>query len=1110
MAQIRQEINILDSVLSGAGVSCLERVQLDTTKYSGTVSFYLEVVAKASAARVVTLFDAASNAITTATTDSSNVYKIYRSAAFSVVSATTNYFVHVANDGTDLLVKSARIVVIQSGSTITDTETQIEIGNYNTGRTAEAATALTNPKYWKYTAANWDGTKTFYAEAVYDSGSMDTVTVALETTTDILAPSWSTAVTIASAVETTVPTRTRVSFTPTDGNWYRITSFNGSMDNHDIYRAGIVVGQITSSSTEVTDDSYSESNQDTDEALEQNAAGKYYKYGQSFTSTGGILSSVQFYIKKTGSPAGTVSAVLYAHTGTYGTSSKPTGTALATSGTISASTLSTSYELKTFSFTGENKVNLVSGTYYCIAIEYQSGSSGNTVVVGTDRSSPSHSGNYFYMNGSSPGTWTSNSAADTAFYVKVIQEGFTKLEPQYLLANTLFAAGTALQVFPTDWDSTEWDGVTNTYYFQAEAADGSTSDVTLEQADGGGTVTNSTLTNIDNAQISAALTMPASENLDTKATTNAGDVAAVRILVATVVSSATTLTPSVNDAITVSEGVTMEIRVTPSVFEAITVSENVDVLRAGARDVSVSDAITVTESVTISVQVTPSVFDAVTVAEDFSAAVITNVSVSESVTVTDVPTVEVRVTPSVFDAVTVSEDVTMRMISYISVFDAVTVAEDIAKVIASETLVSDAITVSEDVSIRVNALPVVSDTVTITEDVTVQLTSYVSVSDLVTVTDVPTTVVISMPSVSDTVSVSEDFSAAVITNVSVFDAVSVAEDVAFRLDIPLSVSELVTVLENVDNKITVEISVSDTASITEAITAGVGADPVSASTSDAITVTEAVTLSVVNYPSVSDVVTLSEDVNIVVFNLLVVVSDVVSVTENVVNEIRVTPSVFDAVAVVEDFTSDVRSYLSVNDTVSVAENFAATLQTESAILISVSDTVSVEDVCEYFDDLVAVGEAVTVSVTVDQILPSVSDTVTVTESVSITIPVVVSVSDAVGVSESVSMQVGVAVSVFDLITITESLDVRVPALFVDVSDSVTVAEDVSLFYSLISFSTYDAITVTDSYAYVITEEFVPVGDANLPYTPSGQYTPPTYIGLDEDFEMPNKIVSPFL
>jgi hypothetical protein len=115
----------------------------------------------------------------------------------------------------------------------------------------------------------------------------------------------------------------------------------------------------------------------------------------------------------------------------------------------------------------------------------------------------------------------------------------TKLEPQYLLANTLFAAGTGLQTFLTKWDSTEWDAGAGSisYYFQAEAANDSTSDVELWEADGGGSGLG-VLTNIDNAQISSAVTMPTSQNMDTKATTNAGDVAAARILVTYVFSAA--------------------------------------------------------------------------------------------------------------------------------------------------------------------------------------------------------------------------------------------------------------------------------------------------------------------------------------------------------------------------------------------------------------------------------------------------------------------------------------------------------------------------------------------------------------------------------------------
>src|SRR3990167_10939634 len=254
MAQIRQEINIIDHLASSVAGSVSypsERIYLDTSQYSGTVTYRFEVVAKNVNATINYRSDLWYGPDTGVETNGPTIpanttsFTLF-STTFTPTNAPNTYKISLlgTENTADLQIKSARIVIIQNATTLTNTETQIEIGNYNLTRTAEAATALTNPKYWKYVAANWDGTKTFYAEAVYDSGSMDTITVALETSTDILAPSWSTAVTIVSAAETTVPTRTRAAFTPVDGNWYRITSFNGSMDNHDIYRAGVVVQQV--------------------------------------------------------------------------------------------------------------------------------------------------------------------------------------------------------------------------------------------------------------------------------------------------------------------------------------------------------------------------------------------------------------------------------------------------------------------------------------------------------------------------------------------------------------------------------------------------------------------------------------------------------------------------------------------------------------------------------------------------------------------------------------------------------------------------------------------------------------------------------------------------
>jgi hypothetical protein len=141
----------------------------------------------------------------------------------------------------------------------------------------------------------------------------------------------------------------------------------------------------------------------------------YEKLSQSFTAISSILTSCRFYLKKKGSPTGTAYAKLYAHTGAYGTSSVPTGGALATADGFDVSTLTTSDSLITFNFTGDNQYVLSAGTYYCIVIEYSGGDFNNSVYCSYDNTASTHSGNSarYRISG---GSWTAQST-DLIFYV---------------------------------------------------------------------------------------------------------------------------------------------------------------------------------------------------------------------------------------------------------------------------------------------------------------------------------------------------------------------------------------------------------------------------------------------------------------------------------------------------------------------------------------------------------------------------------------------------------------------------------------------------------------------------------------------------------------------
>jgi len=136
--------------------------------------------------------------------------------------------------------------------------------------------------------------------------------------------------------------------------------------------------------------------------------------GQCITGLAGYkLTSGQFALWKIGSPAGTLVAVLYALTGTFGTNGRPTGAALATSNTVAMSSIG---GMAFYTFTFPQPYTLSNG-HYCIAIQVSSGDSfngNNCILIGYDNSSPTHAGNYFiYANNA----WTGYQSLDGCFSV---------------------------------------------------------------------------------------------------------------------------------------------------------------------------------------------------------------------------------------------------------------------------------------------------------------------------------------------------------------------------------------------------------------------------------------------------------------------------------------------------------------------------------------------------------------------------------------------------------------------------------------------------------------------------------------------------------------------
>lgn len=108
----------------------------------------------------------------------------------------------------------------------------------------------------------------------------------------------------------------------------------------------------------------------------------YKGVGQAFTGNGSYLESIQWALRRASSPTGTLTVKVYAHSGTFGTDSVPTGSPLAVSeDTMDVSTLATVETYYTFSFSGVDQIFLEDGVHYIATAEYSEAVSINHVTV---------------------------------------------------------------------------------------------------------------------------------------------------------------------------------------------------------------------------------------------------------------------------------------------------------------------------------------------------------------------------------------------------------------------------------------------------------------------------------------------------------------------------------------------------------------------------------------------------------------------------------------------------------------------------------------------------------------------------------------------------------
>jgi hypothetical protein len=222
---------------------------------------------------------------------------------------------------------------------------------------------------------------------------------------------------------------------------YSLSATTGTM-NAGLGANSTIFAMRLAPTFQLVGDSYSEANQDASVSLN---AGATLGVGQSFAGANGQLSTAKFYVKKTGAPTGNAVAKVYDITSgtTYGGSATPANL-LATSAVLDVTTLTTSFQVISFTFTAGNAINLYNGKQYFITVEYSGGDGSNNLQIGTDASSPTHGGNSATLTGA---TWTANAAVDVCFY---ITEGTTNnTAPINAIITRIFFQYTTIVPFTT-------------------------------------------------------------------------------------------------------------------------------------------------------------------------------------------------------------------------------------------------------------------------------------------------------------------------------------------------------------------------------------------------------------------------------------------------------------------------------------------------------------------------------------------------------------------------------------------------------------------------------------------------------------------------------------
>lgn len=563
-------------------------------------------------------------------------------------------------------------------------------------------------------------------------------------------------------------------------------------------------------------------------------------------------------------------------------------------------------------------------------------------------------------------------------------------------------------------------------------------------------------------------------------------------------------TRTVNDSVSVSDSIGVQLSVGRTLSDSVSVSDSVSSQLSYARALSdsvsvsdsfvraqdvrklLSDALSLTDA--LAIEVASAASDTITTVDVVITELVIAISITDSVAVADAValTVEVSVddavstadliafesifTRSATDAVVLSDQVALEVST--SLDDSVLVADTVASALDIAVVRSDTVSVVDALALEESYARTVFDAIDVNDSLAIELSISISVSDSVAISDAIATALVYGRVFQNFISLVDQISIELASAAG--DTVGVADELGTELTIRLTVSDTVTVADTVSVTRSRNVTLDDSVTVADAVLYTVTferarADTVTASDSvsvaldfsrlatDSVATVDTVATSLAYARATSDSVSVDD---VAALTIEASVTDSIAVVD-AVSTARVVSIAVDDVALVSDAVTTELSFLrTLNDTVSSSD----TVTVVEAFSRALSDAVSAAD-SVLVERTAVVAEGDTVSV-VDALTPSLvasraaSDVVDIVDAVTAALVFTRAVSDAVGVSDELARVVWFARSADDALVVTDEVSAS-RATDVTASDSVAVADQLVVTREL-ERTQSDAISATDA------------------------------------------------